>query len=241
MALYCLLIHLWMTLFILYWKNLEYNNIYVRMLFLDYSCALHTIRVPSVSWKVMWTSVKSRQQIFLSQLESSAYVLFLSHCRPTLISLPQSIFLHASSSLPYARVLRFHGLMILLWQESQQLAAQTRGAVSCPRRPTRPLCWVPRAAGKPLFWNNSDHTGAYIYNRASMTAVDPRGNHQCALSLSEAEIWPAPDGHRPDWPDEFHVEIIDGLLSMPTLNWQSSCSHPVRGIPKKYTYMGTRW
>lgn len=95
-----------------------------------------------------------------------------------------------------------------------------------PKEAHKPLCSVPTAAPNLCLWTRGIRPGLIFITTPPWPLPYHRSNHHCALSLSGADTWPAPDGHRPAWP--LSPAALNWnhrwVLPLPTMNWQMSCS-----------------
>lgn len=194
---------------------------------------------PSSDWtQKYWIICKAHIHFFYTFLSFLNLPVNLKQCpvaslrshAPTLISLPPSLLVPTVSSSLCSAVQSPHWLPNCPHLvRHQQLARQTWGTVvavelSCPQRPTNLCAQFPQQL-QPLFMNKRDQTRLIFITTPPWPLPHHHSNHHCALSLSGADTWPAPDGHRPAWP--LNPAALNWnhrwALPLPALNWQTSC------------------
>lgn len=74
-------------------------------------------------------------------------------------------------------------------------------------------------------WTRGIRPGLIFITTPPWPPPHHHSNHHCALSLSGADTWPAPDGHWPAWP--LSPAALNWnhrwALPLPALNWHTSC------------------
>lgn len=126
---------------------------------------------------------------------------------PFLISLPSSLLVPTFGFIP----LFSPAFLLLAARPSSSGVTPAAGLGQTPRWHSGCRAQLPsegprtfvlssHSSSNLCLWTRGIRPGLIFITTPPWLPPHHHSNHQCALSLSRADTWPAPDGHRPAWP-----------------------------------------